>query len=327
MDNKPLEKQAENYIKSQLIRFGFNVNGDLSFDKKGYDLMITKQTPKHRLKYLIIQCKGRNLKNRNSSVKIPGDYVKKNFILFVYIVDQEFNQSLFLFLPEEIKAWKRNGKNEYFLNFSKKLIQTENFHNKLFDKNLAEKINDLLNEPKDYTSIFIDCIFLEKAIDKTIKMYSEIWPNFEFVKPDLISIIKYILEFYNKYKTEKKIIICKIFMSKSFCLESKVNIDLDNLKFETKNGNQVKIFINKTDEIIAFEILEEIDHQIDNDNILLVANDKIYERELEELKKKGFDMIVIKFNLREESDMYSEFRWGDIVYPLGLALGLERNKL
>ena len=71
------------------------------------------------------------------------------------------------------------------------------------------------------------------------------------------TIVKNILDFYNRYKTEKKIINCTLFMSRSFGLENRVDIDYDNLKFETKNGNQVRIFINKSDELIVFEILED----------------------------------------------------------------------
>jgi hypothetical protein len=185
----------------------------------------------------------------------------------------------------------------------------------------------MLKEVKEYTSIFIDGIFLEKAIDRTIKIYSQIWPNKIFKEPDLNSIVANILESYNRYKTEKKIINCTLFMSRSFKLENWMSIDYDNLKFETKNGNQVRIFINKTDEMIVFEILEELDRLLDNDNILLVASDPAYEPTLSELKKKDYDMIIVRSNYHDENDMYSEFRWGDITFPLGISLGLEKHEL
>lgn len=53
MDNKPLEKQAESYIRSQLLRFGFKVH-DLSFDENGSDLMIAKKASEDKLKYINI---------------------------------------------------------------------------------------------------------------------------------------------------------------------------------------------------------------------------------------------------------------------------------
>ncbi len=329
MDNKPLEKQAENYIKSQLSRFSFKFHGELSFDENGSDLMITKKTSKQTLKFLTVQSKGRKLKKNGASVKIPFDYVVNNFILFVYIVDEENEQYLLIFFPEEIKAWNRNSKNEFVLNITQKKIKVGEFQEKIFNKNLAEKIEELLNksEPKEYTSILVDGIFLENAIKKTIQIYSNIYPDKTFKKPDLISIIQNCLKQYNKYKTEKKIIVCSVFMSKSFNLESIVNINYENQKFETSDGNQVRIFINKTDEIIAFEILEELDRLKDNDNILLIANDRIYENQLAEHKKEGYDMIIIRSNQHDESDMYTEFRWGDISYSIGLSIGLSNIDL
>ena len=38
-DNKPIEKQAENYLKSQLSKFDFNYQ-EPSYDKNGSDLTI-----------------------------------------------------------------------------------------------------------------------------------------------------------------------------------------------------------------------------------------------------------------------------------------------
>ena len=325
MDNKPLEKQAQTYIYSQLLRYKFKVN-ELSFDENGSDLYIIKKTKKKQLKYLTIQCKGRRLSKNSSSITIPVEYIQDNFLLFTYIIDDE-NEYLFMFFPNQIKEWKINSKNEYSLSLNQEKILSQSFQEKIFDKNLADKIEDMLKEVKEYTSIFIDGIFLEKAVNKTIKIYSDIYPDKTFQHPDLITIVKNILDFYNRYKTEKKIINCTLFMSRSFGLENRVDIDYDNLKFETKNGNQVRIFINKSDELIVFEILEELDRLLDNDNIVLVASDRAYEQSLSEYKKKEYDMIIIRSNYHDENDMYSEFRWGDITLPLGLALGLEKHEL
>ncbi|KFF06001.1 hypothetical protein B0A68_12025 [Flavobacterium reichenbachii] len=326
MDNKPLEKQAQSFIISQLIKFDFKVN-ELSFDEKGSDLYIIKQSKKHHLKYLTIQCKGRKLNDKNTSVRIPISYVENNFILFIYTIDDEKNENLFLFFPEQIKEWKINTKNEYSVSINKERIKQIDFQEKIFNRQLAYKIDELLKDVKEYTSIFIDGIFLEKSIDWAYKTYSKIWPEKKLKKPDLIDVINNILEFYNRYKTEKKIINCTLFLSSSFSLEQRINIDYENLKFQTKNGNQVRILINKTNEIIAFEICEELDRLIDNDNIVLVASDQIYEHELSQLKSKGYDMIIVRSNYHDGSDMYSEFRWGDVTLAIGLAFGLERHEL
>lgn len=326
MDNKPLEKQSQSFIISQLIKFDFKVN-ELSFDEKGSDLYIIKQSRKHHLKYLTIQCKGRKLNNKNTSVRIPISYVENNFILFIYTIDDDKNEDLFLFFPEQIKEWKINTKNEYSLSINKERIKQIDFQKKIFNKQLAYQVDELLKDVKEYTSIFIDGIFLEKAIDWAHETYTKIWPEKKLKKPDLIIVINNILEFYNRYKTEKKIINCTLFLSSSFSLEQRVNIDYENLKFQTRNGNHVRIFINKTNEIIAFEICEELDRLIDNDNIVLVASDRIYEHKLSVLKSKGYDMIIVKSNYNDGNDMYSKFRWGDITLAIGLAFGLEHQEL
>src|SRR5690606_33176642 len=101
----------------------------------------------------------------------------------------------------------------------------------------------------------------------------------------------------------------------------------ENINFKTKTGNQVNIFKTKTDSIVALEVLEQIERLINNDNIILVADDRIYEEELYKHKKNGVDMIMVKLNLNSGGIMDTVFRWGDISYPLGLAIGLERHEL
>lgn len=327
MDNKPLEEQAENYIKSQLLKFEFKVTKP-SFDKMGADLIIIESIDKKYSKFLKVQSKGRSISDENTSVKIPIAYIKDNFILFIYTIDENKNEFLFMFTTEEIQKWN-NKNDEYILTFNKRKIQTDYFTEKIFNKQLAAKIYLLLKktEIKNYTSVIIDGIFLEKAIDSTLKTYSEIWPEKKFIKPDLNSVIKNILDYYDRYKTEKKMINCYLLLSESFYLESRININKTNQIFRTKNGNQVSVFINKTDEIIGIAVLEQLNRLINNDNIILVADDRLYENELNELKNKGVEIILVMFNEHNGSNMLVKFKWGDIMYPLGIALGLEKYEL
>lgn len=328
MDNKPLEEQAENYIKSQLINFGFNV-AKPSFDKKGSDILIIDNIDTKKTRVLIVQSKGRNVNESFTSVKVPRSYVEDNFLLFLYTVDDERNNLLFLFFAEDIRTWHINNNDEYILTFNCKNIKSNNYNEKLFNQKLAEKIRLLLSnvEIKNYTSLIIDGIFLEKAIDKTKQTYSEIYPNKKFVKPDLNTVINNILESYDRFKTKKKIVNCYLLLSESFDLESRISINHDSNIFRTSNGNQVKVFINKTNEIICFEVLEQLDRLINNDNIILVADDQIYEHYLEEYKNKGVEIIVVKLNENFGSQMIIKFKWGDIMYPLGSALGLAKYEL
>jgi len=180
-------------------------------------------------------------------------------------------------------------------------------------------------EIKKYTSIIIDGIFLEKAIIKTIQTYQKIWPDKKFIKPDLNTVVENILNIHDHHKSEKKGINCYVLLSESFNLENIINIDSSN--YNTKNGDLVRTFINKTDEIIAFEVLEQLKRLINDDNIILVADDRIYENELNKLKDKGLEIILVKLNENDGSNMFVEFMWGDIMYVIGIAIGLESYEL
>ena len=327
MDTKPLEVQAENYIKSQLVKFEFKVTKP-SFDKKGADLIIIDNIDNGKTRFLLVQSKGRSVKETSTSLKIPMSYIEDNFILFLYTVDYEKNDLLFLFFAEDIRDWHNNN-DEYVLNFNHRKIKANYFSEKIFNRKLSEKIQLLLSktEIKNYTSLIIDGIFLEKSIDKTIQTYSDIWPKKKFIKPDLNSVIENILDSYDKFKTKKKIVNCYLLLSESFDFEHRININQGNNSFITNNGNQVKVFINKTNEIISFEVLEQLNRLINNDNIILVADDQIYQPELETYKNNGKEIIVVMFNEHNGSNMLVKFNWGDIMYPLGISLGLERFEL
>ncbi|MDO6739449.1 hypothetical protein [Wenyingzhuangia sp. 2_MG-2023] len=327
MDNKPLEEQAENYLKSQLIKFDFNL-AKPSFDKYGSDLIIVDKINTKKTKILLIQSKGRTLKNETfSNVTIPEKYVEKYFVLFIYTIDEEKEESLFMFNSKDIKEWNLND-HIYQLNFNKKKISSNYFLDRKFDKNQARNLDIILKatEIKNYTSIIIDGIFLDKAIKATKDIYLDIWPNKEYIIPSLNNVIKNILDYYDKFQGEKKIVSCYLINSVHFDYQNVEDFN-ENSNFKTKTGNQVNIFKNKTDSIVAFEVLEQIERLINNDNIILVADDRVYEEELYKHRKNGVEMIMVKLNPNNGGNMDTDFRWGDISYPLGISIGLEKHEL
>ena len=90
-----------------------------------------------------------------------------------------------------------------------------------------------MNEPKHKTSVIIDGIFLQQAIDKVIEIYSELKPDRKFIKPELHSIINNILDWYDKTKTIKKMISCHLWLSDAFDSESRFKLH------PTKNACQI----------------------------------------------------------------------------------------
>lgn len=326
-DNKPIEKQAENYLKSQLSKFEFNYQ-EPSYDKNGSDLTIIENIKVKKTKLLNVQSKGRTISTKSTNVKIPKEYINNEFILFIYTVDKDKNDSLFMFLPNEIEKWKLNSKGEFSLSFNKNSIEEKYFKEKYFDISKAKELKKILeqNEIKDYTTILIDGIFLEKAIEKTIATYSEVWEGKKFIKPNINTVVKNILNSYNKFKTKSNTINCFLITSEHFALQSQIDLNC-SLSFKTKTNGTANIYITKSESIVAFDIIEQIDRLINNDNIILVADDITYEDKIEEYKKLGVDIIIVQLSEHQGRKIHSDFRWGDITYPLGLSIGLERFEL
>jgi hypothetical protein len=326
-DNKPIEKQAENYLKSQLSKFDFNYQ-EPSYDKNGSDLTIIENIKAKKTKLLNVQSKGRTISSTSTNVKIPKKYLNEEFILFIYTVDENKNDNLFMFLHSEIKQWKLNSKGEFTLSFNKNSIEEKYFQEKSFDILKAKELKKILEhiEIKDYTTILIDGVFLEKAIKTTIATYSGIWKEKKFLKPNINTVVKNILDSYDKFKTKSNTINCFLITSEHFALEEHISFDCP-LSFKTKENGTANIFITKSDSIVAFDIIEQIERLINNDNIILVADDITYEQKMKDYKELGVDIIIVQLNEHQGREIHSGFRWGDVEYPLGLAIGLERTEL
>lgn len=296
-----------------------------SFDQKGSDLLILDGITGKFSKFLIVQSKGRDITKPNS-VEISVDYVSDQFLCFLYTVDEDKNSALYLFFPDQIRKWPIvDGK--YVLQINKKKLSADYAEN-LFTKKHVEQIKAMLakTEVKKYTTVFVDGIFLEKALQRTIGYYKDIWPDKELKRPDLISIVRNIVSMYAKFGGERKTINCCVFLSESFHLEGLIDIPADNQSFSLPSGDEVNVFLTKSNNLIAFQILEQLERIINSENIVLVADDITYLNELIEHKEKGADIILVRYHEDDESKMIVGFRWGDVVYPLAASLGLERNE-
>ncbi len=108
MDNKPLEMQAESLIQHNLIKHGLLVTKP-SFDKEGTDLLIVKDLSEKTTPIIKVQCKGRTIK-KASNVTIPVKYVKENFVVFLYVQEDETKDDfLYAFFQDDINAWQAQG--------------------------------------------------------------------------------------------------------------------------------------------------------------------------------------------------------------------------
>jgi len=329
MDNKPVEIQAESFILHKLLKYNFKTSKP-SFDKEGADLLIINSITESFTSFIKVQCKGRIVKEkRGSIVTVPRTYIQDNFILFLYIEDEKWNDKLFVFFKEQICNWREKD-NNFILTLKSNVLDSGELQAFEFNDQASDRIKELLSktEIKKYTSLIIDGISLEKALTETIRIYQEIYPEKDFKKPNLNDIIENILNRYDHFSSDNRIISCYVFLSSHFGLKDRIIIDSENNSFKLNASNkEVKIFITNSDQILAFEIQEQVDRLINMENIILTADDILYENSLLKLKEKGADIILVKLREEQGGNLFVNFRWGDIVYPLGLSLGLKPYEL
>lgn len=325
-DNKPLEEQAELIVKHHLIKNGFSI-AKPSYDTQGGDILIIEKPNEQFSKILKVQSKGRTLGKNGTNVRIPISYVTDDFILFIYLVKEDNTDFLYVLFAKDIKEWTSNGK-EYTLSITENSIEKEDMTNNLLSSNKISQIWEQLKQAqiKKYTSIIIDGVFLEKAVNNTRTIYRKIWKDKILTKPNIQDVVQNILEYYNRYDSENNTIDCYIFESNHFPLSEVIEMDMEKSILKSEN-HTIKVHKENFDDVIAFEALDKLERLINNENIILVADDKSYELPLNELKSKGVDIICVTFNEPENRNMFVQFRWGDIAYPLGRAMGLEKWEL
>lgn len=333
MDNKKLELQAEYYIISELSKHGFYVNKP-QYDIDGADLRIEKEINNKTISIVTVQSKGRSLNNgKNNSLSIPQSYVTTNFIVILYLIKENSNTNLFCFFKTDIEKWTlKNGK--YLLTIPYNFEKNNIFFNNMFNNETITKINQLLLDQndtkiKDYTSLIIDGIFLEKAIQKTKAFYQSIYPNKHFIRPDINILIELFLSYAKFEKASKR--NCYLIYSKDFSLSKFVNLK------EHENNNMInedyrvlkdyKLYLSEIDQFVNFEIEDTISRLIKYENIILVADDPAYELFLKDLKSSGNEIVLIKYCEDFGTNIFSGHKWADIVYPIALSIGLKKHEI
>jgi len=321
-DNKPAELQAETLVIHQLLKYGIKTSKP-SFDQEGADLLIIHQVTQKSTAFIKAQCKYRSIfKGAANNITIPVKYVTDNFILFLYTIDEGKKDGLYVFFASEIKNWKIS-KDQYRFVVSEKTIGQSGSN--LFTDQIVTTINNLLAQRtyKNYTTIIIDGIFLEKALGKTLSIYHDIWPNIVLKRPLLIEIIHHILS-YNQFPNTADI-HCVLFLSEDFNLE--YFVDVPDTRASNTDFSEIQLTVRKTNKIVSFQILDYLERVINIENIILVADDIVYEHPLNDLKSKGIDIILVRMETELGGNLYTSHRWVDITYPLGLSVGLKNHEL
>lgn len=319
MDNTKLEMQAEEYISSTLSRHDFLVSKP-KYDVEGCDLQILDH-PSRPTRLLRIQSKGRTVKS-TLSVDIPKTYVSDNFILFLYIVNNDKSIELYIFFPEQVEQFSSDEKN-YTLYSTKGTFETKYF-NCRFTNERASELKRRLNASKikEETTVIIDSFSLERGIRSTIQIYSEIYPERQFSKPNFLEIIRQILKYYDRNKSDGKTINVYRFLTPQNS-NSIVFYKSEDLLVER---SKIRIFEMYIDGFIAFEIEDFLRRVINSENILLVTSDVAYLPLLQELKSENKEIVLVCEKIDNGLRDYG-FKWGDIAYPVGYSLGLKQHEL
>ena len=335
MDNKPLELQAEKLIEHKLIKYGFLVTKP-SFDKEGTDLLIVKDISQKITPFIKVQCKGRTIKT-NSHVIIHKKYVEENFVVILY-VEKEITKEdfIYVFFYDDIKLWRTERIN-FQLTIPNDFQNREDFEVRLFNTEAITKIENILLRQavnqliKTNQSIIIDGIFLQNALSYTQSIYKELYPEKIFNKPNIDSIVEQLLK-YSRLKYEKEV-NCYLIYSTQFNLEYLVDIG-DMTKYDLFAGEEpnpvgrnYNLFKLKTPDIVLFKVIEQLNRIINVENVFLVADDFAYVPYLQHLKDKGVQVVLFHHSENSGSRMSHEFKWADIVYPLALAMGLNKHEL
>ena len=169
------------------------------------------------------------------------------------------------------------------------------------------------------TIVFIDYIFLLKAIYDTKKIYSKIYPNRTFNKILISSLVQYLIELAENWG--KNIVDIYVITADEYPLDEDV-ISMDVKEIDIENDSIPIHQINC--DFISFQI-EELAKTNTIQNIILFADDSAYSPILSSWQESAIDIILIKFS--EESRMPPKIKYYDINYLLGRCMGLDQHEL
>lgn len=175
--------------------------------------------------------------------------------------------------------------------------------------------------------LIIDVQFLIEARNVVQEIYESVYsdPEDNFYKPkkynDKISLSQFISEcdYYAGFGEK--------FNPKTYVIGSNYTQLANTFEVNDLNNSDAnKLFANNYPWNEAEQII-----QINRDmNVLLVADNQFYSKMIEENSSdRDIQLIRYKYDLRRNaiSLMSNQFRYQDIIYPLGICLGLNRDEL
>lgn len=249
MDNKPVEYKAKLLIAQKLLKLKLLVTDPL-FDISGSDLLVLKELGE-QAKIGIIQSKGRIIKKtQGSNIKIQKEYVKKHFVVFLYIEIEESNDEyLYCYFQDEIEKWPDDDK--YFkLSIPVDFANQDYFLGFAYDTSRGNRIQEIFEEEN---------ISLQQILEQyTIidQAYSQ-WMIFNaFPSVEVLSIISQQVDF-SKTSVEQDLLVYISAFLKIEDYENRSGEFTNPISFEFLLSSFAK-YSNKTDRIINNENLVSV---------------------------------------------------------------------
>lgn len=226
MDNKPLEKLAEDYIKTRLSKANIKYLKP-NYDTDGTDLVLLNPINKHYARQVIVQSKGRNVSNKQSNVSIPQEYVVSNFICFLYLeVKEDPADYVYIFFSHSIKKWDLRN-NKYILSIPKSFKTQEYFLNHKFNPTShITEIKDLLNNVPIFRQSYIQFEKMELT-----EILFEMWKKYDSL-PDLNLVRAIYDDFYSLSDS----------YAQDIFLIFTIGMHIENLEYRTLDGFMQDIY-------------------------------------------------------------------------------------
>ena len=333
MDNKPFEEQAEAFVKHKLLQARLKLT-DPSFDTMGADFVLLGDIRGNTTPIVKVQIKGRTA-DKDTHVDIPVSYVVENFVVFIYLEWGSAEEELLIFFAEDLEAWPVSG-GQYRLRIPKGCRSDDYFLHHRYSENSAIRIKNILagqRPAKKFKSILIDGIFLKRAIKETIRTYSEIYPGRTWDTPRIGQLVAELSRFSGELDSDS--VNCFLIESMDFPLGRSLIWDDSASREESGERGLERYFVNsrydlfrmRTSEILLFKMEQQLERIINTENVLFVADDPGYNPYLQALYDREMTVTVAQLKGDFGSRMYHNFRYLDIMYPIGRCLGLEVDEL
>jgi len=173
-------------------------------------------------------------------------------------------------------------------------------------------------------SVFVDGIYLNKALTELRNEYKKIWPKKNFptfakVTPLITELSKYFSHFSAEKDCSGKIYVeFRIFISGHHSIYN-LSFDSDIIYID---NYIINVYYVRTKDLICFEIID-YKTQKNIKNIILIADDPSYSFFIKKWTKEKLFIVRDRY----QTFMPDDIRYINRIYPLGKSLGLKDYEL